>query len=651
MRHRTFVVGAALLAPFCGCGSNDKYLPAPRVSAEDDATPAAKPAAPNAVDVSAAAESQTPAGVIERVESSAPSSRESSAPADSDRLSAEEIAALNAGSAPDEPLDKAGRRARSVENLSKIAQAVEVYMAKHGAFPAPSRRGRTPLLSWRVQLLPALGYDALYREFRRTEPWDSPHNKQLIGRIPPEFQSPERRDGRTNYLAPSGRTVAFSGSEGVERGSLSDGLADTILVVEADEQQAVPWTRPDDLPFDESAPRRGLGELRGDGFLAALGSGGVVLVPESLDEATVRALFTVAGGEKIAAASVTVDPLAEKSEDVAASPINTPPRVADPPASASSGSVAASPEGAARAPAASAPPAAGSGARLPIPDEAVQQVKRKTLGEIFQTEYKDARTKEDRARLAEKMIGYVPETGADAASRYVLLSTVRDIAAASGDLSLTRRACDQLVAEFDGAVAKNVAAVKTLAGAQEQKPRRELAEWSRSMMDLAYEQDQFIEAKELHGIALSLARVSGERELVRELMQRQTEIETARREFAAVAAALDKLDRTPDDEAASLILGRYLCFIKGFWDRGLPYLALGSDPRLARVAEQELADPGSPQEQLDLADAWWSLAADHPEPFQGAMKQRAGHWYELVSSQLPDGLLRIKAEIRLRELK
>src|SRR5262249_19374530 len=40
------------------------------------------------------------------------------------------------------------------------------------------------LQSWRVHLLPFLGEDKLYKEFRLNEPWDSDHNKKLLSRMP-----------------------------------------------------------------------------------------------------------------------------------------------------------------------------------------------------------------------------------------------------------------------------------------------------------------------------------------------------------------------------------------------------------------------------------------------------------------------------------
>jgi hypothetical protein len=63
-------------------------------------------------------------------------------------------------------------------------------------------------LSWRVLILPYLGHQELFDQFKVTEPWYTPHNKRLIDKIPSVFLSPERRDTKTNYLAVVGGSAA-----------------------------------------------------------------------------------------------------------------------------------------------------------------------------------------------------------------------------------------------------------------------------------------------------------------------------------------------------------------------------------------------------------------------------------------------------------
>ena len=52
-------------------------------------------------------------------------------------------------------------------------------------------------LSWRVQILPFIEEDCLYKEFHQDEPWDSPHNVKLLPRMPKIFIDPRFQSLRT----------------------------------------------------------------------------------------------------------------------------------------------------------------------------------------------------------------------------------------------------------------------------------------------------------------------------------------------------------------------------------------------------------------------------------------------------------------------
>src|SRR5205807_1197555 len=79
----------------------------------------------------------------------------------------------------------AAARMHSSNNLKQFGVAMQNYGSANGDRLPPAvtyANDGKPLLSWRVMLLPYLEQDALYRAFRLDEPWDSPHNIQLLER-------------------------------------------------------------------------------------------------------------------------------------------------------------------------------------------------------------------------------------------------------------------------------------------------------------------------------------------------------------------------------------------------------------------------------------------------------------------------------------
>ncbi len=184
------------------------------------------------------------------------------------------------------------------------------YASRHKQFPprAIEDKEGKPLLSWRVAILPFIDDQSLYEQFHLDEPWDSPNNKPLVAKMPSVFQDASRpSDGTTTYLAPYGKGLAWDDAHGATKlGEFIDGMSQTIMLVEADNAHAVPWTKPDDLEVNLSKPFDGLATERAVGkFMIGFADGQVVAVTRSLDPDTMKALFTRNGGEQIDDALVT----------------------------------------------------------------------------------------------------------------------------------------------------------------------------------------------------------------------------------------------------------------------------------------------------------------------------------------------------------
>ena len=157
----------------------------------------------------------------------------------------------------------------------------------------------TPLLSWRVLLLPYLAEEDLYREFKLDEPWDSPHNLRLLDRMPATYAAPGYKKGR---LPPHhtvchvfvGPGTAFEGPGGRTLKDFPDGQSNTLLIVEAGDP--VPWTKPANLPFDPARVEVPRGLFK-DGYRAGFADGSVRFVPHDAPPDRLRAAITRNGGE------------------------------------------------------------------------------------------------------------------------------------------------------------------------------------------------------------------------------------------------------------------------------------------------------------------------------------------------------------------
>ena len=184
--------------------------------------------------------------------------------------------------------------------------AVANYYDQHAQYPPPylaDAQGR-PAHSWRVLLLPYLGHEDLYRQYDFNEPWNGPHNRRLAGQMPQVYAlHGEYHPGRstTNYLAVVGPETVWPGSGQRTEQDVTDGPSNTVLIVE-NLGMGVHWMEPRDLSlsgmsFEINSP---------DGISSKYVDPAVVLLDarvrrlrQDLQPATLKAMLTIAGGERI----------------------------------------------------------------------------------------------------------------------------------------------------------------------------------------------------------------------------------------------------------------------------------------------------------------------------------------------------------------
>jgi hypothetical protein len=145
---------------------------------------------------------------------------------------------------------------KQTTRIQRLALACLNFEVKHQRFPATANRDgdKKPLLSWRVHLLPQLGYLDLYQQFRLEEPWDSEHNQTLISKMPAVYchRDGKPSDGKTIYLGIAGADGVLGHPQKTAIGAnglwnVVDGSSNTLLVVGVEPTSSVTWTRPVDF--------------------------------------------------------------------------------------------------------------------------------------------------------------------------------------------------------------------------------------------------------------------------------------------------------------------------------------------------------------------------------------------------------------------
>lgn len=225
--------------------------------------------------------------------------------------------------------------------------------------------------------------------------------------------------------------------------------------------------------------------------------------------------------------------------------------------------------------------------RVPVPHAAMQKEAEQLVKEVFTEEYTKTKP-EEKAALAGKLLKQADGTKDDLAAKYVLWREASALAAQGGDVETALAAVDQMAAVF---AVDAVALKKT--------------------------------------VLTTVGSVTRDAELSRAL------------------GAMKNLIEKPDDPAANLAVGRYLCFAKNDWAKGLPLLARSAVPGLKAAAETDLATPKDAQGQLAAGDSWWDLAEKETDrTVKAGYLSRGTFWYRRALPSLT-GFAKVKAEKRL----
>jgi type II secretory pathway pseudopilin PulG len=194
----------------------------------------------------------------------------------------------------------------------QLSQAMQLYELARRKLSASYVVKNGHKHSWRIMLLPNLEQTELYKQYRFDEPWDGPNNRKLADQMPSVYRCPSDPAGpgdyTTNYFVVTGPGSVFEGDKAITMDAITarDGMSDTLLIVEA-ANTGIHWMEPRDLSVDDIAAAfdakagKFISSHHRDGANAAYADSRTIFLPDTIDAATLRAIITYDGGERVEA--------------------------------------------------------------------------------------------------------------------------------------------------------------------------------------------------------------------------------------------------------------------------------------------------------------------------------------------------------------
>ena len=220
---------------------------------------------------------------------------------------------------------EAARRVTCGNQIRQMALGLHNYESAFGRLPIgiEIKPDGTLYSSWRVSVAPFL--ESAQQFYDPKFAWNSPQNARLYdgstviatnkggGNPTPVVLDPchpwrwccsSDSTKRVNYAVVVGEETAFPPNRAVAFNEITDGLENTILIVETLSGSSI-WTEPRDIQFDSmkfvlgNSENGELASKHKDGVNVAFADGEVYFLAKSITPDELRALLTISGGESI----------------------------------------------------------------------------------------------------------------------------------------------------------------------------------------------------------------------------------------------------------------------------------------------------------------------------------------------------------------
>ncbi len=283
-----------------------------------------------------------------------------------------------------------------------------------------------------------------------------------------------------------------------------------------------------------------------------------------------------------------------------------------------------------------------------VPDEEAQKTALSGIRSIYLADYRRT-SPADQIALARRMLAVAQDTHEDPAGKYELIAEARRLAIATGDVKTALASVECAAGSF--VIDRATWQMTTL----EALSRRDTLEgddakylcdaWA-EIADSAFGAEDYALLTRAIERGLGAARAGHDQFYIAEAAARFRRWQETAREYDRIKLLYAHHQADATDIEAATAVGRFECFFREDWARGLALLAHGNDAALRALAEHDLATEPTVNARTRIADEWWDYAEQQPPRFKAVARNRAGEWYQLALPNLT-GLARERVVRRI----
>jgi len=313
--------------------------------------------------------------------------------------------------------------------------------------------------------------------------------------------------------------------------------------------------------------------------------------------------------------------------------------------------------------------------RLEVPDDDALAEATKLVKKLFGDEYEaakkpDRRPPGDKTKVntkvvvaqvsfklrdfGRKMYAESKKPGLDGAGQYVLMRIARDIALQTGDIESAFHITDKMTTDYKIDRPQAFLDIMDKVSHTLRTPQDANLFLERAIaINYSFIQvDDFVSSNKILLLAHNVAKRLGRKDLLIQIANAREDIIEQKKISAEYAEHALRLFQAPDDPNANLALGKYLCFFKFEWRKGIVMLSRGNDETLKGIASDEIDSVDSHVKQADVADRWWDYSDTVTVPLhQIQIRLHAADLYTAALKKMESSLARTLAEKRVALMK